>query len=145
MKEKYEEIWKMSKKTTSPHLDNQGRIFWRRNIYAETQSLSRNSVNSDVGLKDWKWFAYLKNRRKASVAGAWRQGWERRVRGWRWRQSGWQGSTMKYLGVTLSIFWFFFLTSNIWDPETVRGFKLGSDVIRFIFIKQFSIECEAWT
>lgn len=71
------------------------------------------------------------------MAGAWRQGWERRVR--HEDEDEWlavlnhevRGSHVKHLLL------FFFLTSNIWDP--VRSFKLGRDMIRFIFMQQFSI------
>lgn len=46
---------------------------------------------------------------------------------------------MKCLRPTLCIFYFFFFT-RLWD--FVRSFKVGSDIVRFAFLQQFSAWCE---
>lgn len=53
------------------------------------------------------------------------------------------GLNREVLGSLVKHFLLFFFISNIWDP--VKSFRLGSDMIRFIFMQQFSIECEGWT
>ena len=84
-----------------------------------------------------------------SIFGEWKEGFVVKLRGggeevgvMKMKMKRWQELNHEVLGNHIMHFLSFFFFSRLWD--FVRSFKIGSDIIRFAFLQQFSTWCEKW-